>query len=145
MSTADRVRGISAVDAVDAVPMVTPPHRDDGREHHRRREQARWRASWERALDDLELDVDEAEALLAEERRNKEIPVVKPWSPPADLGPLPLDLRPRADAILQRQIAVAQHIATALVGNRRQAAALSKIETGGNGSSPRPVYLDYSM
>src|SRR5512139_1160563 len=148
MDRAKPTRAVAAVDAVDAVdpaPEVTAPRRDDGQERRRERQQAYWQANWAKALDDLELDVARAEELLAEERRSKETPFAGGWTPPQDLGPLPLDLKPRADAILQRQLAVAKQISTALGSNRRQAAATAKIETGSSTSAPRAAYLDYSM
>ncbi len=70
-------------------------------------------------------------------------PLSDPWHPPADLGPLPLDLRPRADAILTRQIAVGQAIAQAMATNRRQAALLGKIKGGPD--NRRPAYVDCAM
>jgi hypothetical protein len=104
---------------------------------------ADWRQAWAQALDELELDVAAAEALLADDHRARETPRVDPWQPPEGLGPLPLDLRPRADAILTRQLAAAEALALALIANRRQAAFASKIETGD--AAPRPAYVDCAM
>ena len=84
-----------------------------------------------------------AEALLAEEHRGRDHPVADPWSPPAGLGPLPLDLRPRADAILTRQLAAAAVIAAGLGATRRQAVVAARLETGRDGG--RPAYLDCAM
>src|SRR5207245_8248490 len=67
-----------------------------------------WHAEWVAALDALELDVSAAEALLTRDRIARDRPRPQPWRPPAGLGPLPLDLRPRADVILTRQLAVAE-------------------------------------
>ncbi|MGI5169979.1 hypothetical protein ACQEU3_37065 [Spirillospora sp. CA-253888] len=100
-----------------------------------------WHAAWSAALDALEADVAATEALLADDHRLRDLPPISPWSPPPGLGLLPLDLRPRADAILTRQLAAAQAIATALAANRRQAAVLARIETGGDGGA-RPTYLN---
>jgi hypothetical protein len=101
-----------------------------------------WRKEWEAALDALEIDVSAAETLLADDQRMRERPVSDPWHPPAGLGPLPLDLRPRADAILTRQLAVAEAIASALVTNRRQAALLGKMKSA---PQARPAYVDCAM
>ncbi|GAA3448078.1 hypothetical protein [Planomonospora venezuelensis] len=99
-----------------------------------------WHAAWSSALDALELDVAATEAMLVDDHRVRELASVDPWSPPEGLGPLPLDLRPRADAILARQLAAAQALAMAMAGNRRQAAMLARVETGSSGT-PRPAYI----
>jgi hypothetical protein len=101
-----------------------------------------WRKEWEAALDAMEIDISTAETLLTDDQRLREHPPADPWHPPAGLGPLPLDLRPRADAILTRQIAVAEAIASALVTNRRQAALLGKMKSG---PQARPAYVDCAM
>lgn len=102
-----------------------------------------WRVAWTGALDALELDVAETEAMLVSNHLAAEPPPAGLWQPPAGLGPLPLDLRPRADAILQRQLAVAEELARHLVANRQQAAMISRIETGG--AKAGPAYLDCAM
>jgi hypothetical protein len=104
----------------------------------------RWQQAWAAALDALELDVAAAEALLADGQRTRDLPAADPWSPPAGLGPLPLDLRPRADGILTRQLAAATDLVRALATTRRQAAAAGRLETGGSGA-PRPAYLDCAL
>jgi hypothetical protein len=99
-----------------------------------------WHQAWTAALDELEADVDRVEALLADEHLVRDLPPADPWSPPAGLGPLPLDLRPRADAVLGRQIAATQAVALAITVNRRQAEMVTRIEAG---QEPRrPSYLD---
>jgi len=105
---------------------------------------AGWRDAWAAALDELESDVERVESLLAEDHRLRDHPVSDPWAPPQGLGPLPLDLRPRADAILARQIAAADAVARTLATNRRQAAVAARIETGGQ-AAPRPAYVDCAM
>ena len=102
-----------------------------------------WHRAWAAALDDLELDVAAVEALLADSHRIRDLPPADPWSPPAGLGPLPLDLRPRADAILQRQLAAAADVARTLATTRRQAAAAARIDTGRDPA--RPAYLDCAL
>ena len=103
-----------------------------------------WREAWEAALDELESDVESVESLLTDDHLMRDNPVSDPWSPPEGMGPLPLDLRPRADGILRRQLAAAQQITLALATNRRQAAFASKIEIGDQGGA-RPAYLDCAM
>ena len=102
-----------------------------------------WHRAWTAALDELEADVTRVEALLADDHRARDLPVADPWAPPQGLGPLPLDLRPRADAILGRQLAATQAIAVALTTGRRQAEMLSRVESGAAPS--RPAYVDCAM
>lgn len=103
-----------------------------------------WRTAWVNALDELELDVTATEALLDNAHRAADAPRTDPWRPPNGLGPLPVELRPRADAILTRQLAAAEEITRRLVGNRRQAAMVGRIETG-ESAPKRPAYLDCAM
>jgi hypothetical protein len=103
-----------------------------------------WRAAWTAALDELEVDVVRIENMLADEHRDRDNPLPDPWTPPEGLGSLPLDLRPRADAILTRQLTAAREIAQALTSNRRQAAMAARIEVGDEGAA-RPAYVDCAM
>lgn len=103
-----------------------------------------WRAAWVAALDELEADVDAVEAAIEDDHRRKELPAATPWAPPAGLGPLPLDLRPRADAILTRQLLAASALAAAITTNRRQAAFAERVETGDAGKAT-PSYVDCAM
>jgi hypothetical protein len=100
--------------------------------------------AWVRALDALEADVTQVESLLAEEHRLRDVPVVEAWTPPQELGPLPLDLASRADAILNRQLRAARAVVQALVSNRRHATVAARIEAGSAGA-PRPSYVDRAM
>jgi hypothetical protein len=102
-----------------------------------------WREAWTEALDHLEADVDAAEELLAEEHRMRDLPQADPWQPPAGLGPLPLDLRPRADDVLRRQLEVAQKLAATLAGTSRHAAVLDRLDD--SRPAPRPSYVDCAM
>jgi hypothetical protein len=102
-----------------------------------------WRSAWTSALDALELDVASTEAMLADVHRNADHPPADPWHPPTGLGALPLELRPRADEILTRQLAAAQEIARRLTANRQQTAMVARIETGNPVS--RPAYVDRAM
>jgi hypothetical protein len=104
---------------------------------------ADWRQAWTAALDELELDVAAAEAMLADAHRLSDRPLADPWSPPQGLGPLPLDLLPRADGILERQITAAEHIARALATTRQQAAVAARIDSGRDRA--RPAYLDCAL
>ncbi len=95
-----------------------------------------FRARWEAALTELELDVAETEAMLAGDHVT---PPAAPWTPPPDLGPLPEPLRARAQLLLDRQAEVAQRLGEALVLSRRQARLTEVLRAGG---PRRPVYLD---
>ncbi|SRR5690606_23533018 len=97
---------------------------------------AAFRHRWEAALTELELDVSEIEAMLADDH----LPVAPSrWEPPAGLGPLPEPLRERALQLLDRQSEVAQRLSEALVLSRRQARLTEVLKTGG---PRRPVYVD---
>ncbi|MEU7903101.1 hypothetical protein [Actinoplanes sp. NPDC049118] len=102
---------------------------------------AAWREEWIAALDALEADVEMIERLIEDEHRVQALPAANPWSPPTELGTLPLDLKPRADRILARQIAAAQAVSQAITGNRRQTAFAAKIEVGTAGKAI-PTYVD---
>jgi hypothetical protein len=102
-----------------------------------------WRTAWASALDTLEMDVIAAERLLADDHRSRDLPPADPWSPPAGLGPLPLDLRPRADAILARQLATAAAMVAGIGATRRQAALAGRLESGRD--DDRPAYLDCAL
>ena len=102
-----------------------------------------WSGAWHAALDALELDVAEVEAMLTDEHRNADTPPADLWRPPTELGALPLELKPRADEILTRQLKVAEEIARRLTANRQQMAMTSRVETGE--SVKRPVYVDCAM
>ncbi|MGC9669214.1 hypothetical protein ACNTMW_21980 [Planosporangium sp. 12N6] len=104
-----------------------------------------WHEAWVAALDALEADVATVEKLLETSHLLADLPVADAWTPPPGLGPLPLDLRPRADRILGRQINAAEAIAVAIVTNRRQARVTERIGTGYDSGQPRPAYVDTAM
>lgn len=103
-----------------------------------------WRDAWIAALDELEADVETVERMIQDEHRNQELPASDPWTPPPGLGPIPLDLRPRADIILTRQLEAARAAALAITANRRQTAFASRVEVGTAGKS-MPSYLDCAL
>lgn len=102
-----------------------------------------WRHAWTAALDALEADVAAVEAALTAEHRLRELPVTDRWSPPAGLGPMPLDLADRADAILARQLAAAAALAGAAATTRQHAAMVGRL--AGLPGAPRPAYIDTSI
>ncbi len=103
---------------------------------------APWTDAWSRALDEFELDLAHAELLLADQHLPSvdEVALARVWQRPPDLGPLPAQLADRARAVRDRQLEVAQRLASAMVQNRRHLAALESMRR------PRtpavPVYLD---
>ena len=103
-----------------------------------------WLDAWTAALDDLELDVEAVESLLTGDHAVKDYPLTDRWQPPQGLGPLPLDLRPRADAVLARQITATAAIAQALTGNRQQAELLRRVDTARQ-PVRRPAFVDCAM
>jgi hypothetical protein len=100
-----------------------------------------WDAAWVEALDRLELDVDVVETMLRSGDSTAAPMDNMPWRPPA-LLPLPEDLRARAVALLDRQLAAAEALTRAMIGNRQHAGLLERIEAGDDGG--RPAYLDFS-
>lgn len=103
-----------------------------------------WRHAWVTALDALEADVEVVEKMIEHEHRSQTLPAAAGWTPPADLGPLPPELRPRADDILARQLAAAHAAASAITANRQQTAFAARVEVGTAGKSV-PSYVDCAM
>jgi hypothetical protein len=103
-----------------------------------------WRDAWVTALDALEADVEAVEKMIEDEHRRQELPAATAWAPPQGLGPLPLELRPRADIIMTRQLAVALALSTAITANRQQTRFVARVEVGTAGKSV-PSYVDCAM
>jgi hypothetical protein len=103
-----------------------------------------WREAWVSALDALEADVEAVEKMIEDEHRSQDLPVASTWTPPQGLGTLPLELRPRADQILARQLAAAQAASAAITANRRQTAFAARVEVGTQGKAV-PSYVDCAM
>jgi hypothetical protein len=96
-----------------------------------------WISAWVAALDELELSLDESEALLRGEAPGT---AAAPWAPPTLEGPMPVDLRTRALALHHRQQQLMRATAEAAVALRRQAALTSRMSTARG--EPSPIYLD---
>ena len=102
------------------------------------REAAQWGDAWARALGELEMDVAEAESMLAIDRVFEE-EARDPWTPPVGLGPMPAHLVERARTLLSRQLHVSRELATAARNSRRHDRAIAHLQV----TSPvPPVYLD---
>ena len=80
-------------------------------------------ATWHAVLDELEVQVLEAEATLARDRA-EEIAAwgrrQSDWIPPPMTGPLPEELRERAARLLQHQLAVAERLVERITQSQRQ-------------------------
>ena len=100
--------------------------------------QPEWDDAWSRALAALEMDVAEAESMLAIDRIFEE-KARDPWTPPVGLGPLPAHLTERARALLGRQLQVSRELTAAARNSRRHDRAVSHLQV--TQPSP-PVYLD---
>lgn len=105
-----------------------------------------WDAAWASALDRLELDAAEVEAMLVrlhtEADHVPDLPVL--WSPPERLGPLPASLAVRAQAVLERHQRMATALTSAMVENARQRRATATL-TQVTARSAEPVYVDTAV
>lgn len=91
---------------------------------------------WAEALDELERDVDVAEAQL--HRPGTDAPAGT-WTPPEDLGPVPAELQERARALHNRQHDVAVRLGEEITVTRRHLNATEVLRI----SAPAgPVYVD---
>lgn len=97
-----------------------------------------WDGAWARALGELEMNVADAESMLAVDRIFEETSR-DPWTPPVGLGPLPAHLAERARTLLARQLHVSRELASAARNSRRHDRAVSHLQA----TTPAPpVYLD---
>ena len=94
--------------------------------------------AWSAALDELELTLAATEKVLLGEQG--ELP---DWTPPAHLGPLPVELTTRAHRLLVRQRALISQTLSATVGVRQKVALLDKLTGISNArTSDVPAYVD---
>jgi hypothetical protein len=97
-----------------------------------------WVHAWTVALTELEVAVDEAEAMLHRLPATSEISAQR-WAPPAGLGPLPASLQARAQALLDRHVEVTRQTAEAIVQTRRHLNAVAQMRSF---AVSTPVYVD---
>ncbi|NHC47089.1 hypothetical protein [Motilibacter aurantiacus] len=97
-----------------------------------------WSTAWVDALTELELQVEQAEAMLRSE--SADLPAPLAWSPP-ELPPIPPDLIERARLVHARQLDVAARMTRRMGDLGKQSTLASRIETGTAGRA-RPVLLD---
>ncbi len=98
-------------------------------------------ACWDRALADLELEVEHAEELLrvAHLPAPQDVAERAAWQPPGALGPLPASLEDRARALHARQLDVARRLAEQAAASRRHIAAADALRARPQAT---PVYVD---
>jgi hypothetical protein len=99
-------------------------------------------AAWHAALDELELEVDRAEELLRAVHGADGAPDPAPvggWTPPVVGAPLPESLRGRAEVLLDRQLAVAGRLSTAMTASRKHQDVVGRLVER---AAPRPMYVD---
>ena len=97
-------------------------------------------STWVEVLDDLERRIVDAEAALD----NDEAPVVEPFEPPADIEPLPIDLRDRAVEILRRHSEIEariENIKRAIAGEIGNTTRASRA-TSAFSDTPKPSFHD---
>jgi hypothetical protein len=102
--------------------------------------------TWPAVLDELEIQVLEAEQVLARERAD-EIAAwshrTTDWVPPSSLGPLPEDLRERAARLLQHQLAVAERLVERITQSQKQRDVAARMSYGPTRSVP--AYFDEAL
>lgn len=97
-----------------------------------------WDDAWVTALASMEVELEQAQAMLALDRVFEET-TIDPWRPPSNLGPLPAHLVERARTLLARQLDVSRQLADAARMSRRHERAVTRLH---GGSASPPVYLD---
>lgn len=100
---------------------------------------AEWRADWERALAELELDLVVVERILD----HGEAPQIDPWTAPVMRRPMPQDLLPRAKELHRKQVELGARLAAQMNANRHQQRYTSIVDAGVD-KGHRSVYLDVS-
>lgn len=100
-------------------------------------ERDRLRAVWEGELERLELEVISIERLI----RGLEATPLEPWTPPAALGSMPVDLAAHAQGLLRRQQVAAKALTSALENAQKQSAYAGHV-IDITGRAPEPIYFD---
>lgn len=104
-------------------------------------------ADWASVIDELRHDTSRSERLLNHGLHDFEDALLteydamtEPWKPPEGLGSIPSDLRSEAVLVLQRQLDVAEQLASAITVSRRQQQLAARI--GGGVPTPAPAFFD---
>jgi hypothetical protein len=91
-----------------------------------------WDVAWAEALEALEIDVTEAESLLAVSRAGAEHPLAPSaggWVAPSLEGPAPGNLRARMEAILARQLRVSEELARGMAVTRKEVRLAQRMDS----------------
>jgi hypothetical protein len=103
-------------------------------------------ADWRQTLSDLEGDVLAAQETLAR-GRTEEIAAwgrrAEDWVPPAQLGPIPPDLRERAARLLQHQLEVAEQLIERITQSQKQRDVAARMSYGP--SRPVASFVDRAL
>jgi len=97
------------------------------------------RDAWQVALDRLELDLVRVERSLGVGDRVAES---DPWEVQEKYGPLPPDLRQRAEELVVRQQAVIDALRCRMAATLRQRAVIESVGRTSGPTEPRAVYID---
>lgn len=106
--------------------------------------------SWATVLADLAREAAEHERLFDaiangdHGEDEHDLPAATPWTPPSGLGPVPVDLREQAIAVLNRQLALAARIAEAQTHNQQQQRLTERLD-GGYGRTSAPAFFDAAL
>lgn len=104
---------------------------------------AAWESAWSDALAALELDLTRAEHLLADPTRAADVPTRPAWVAPDLPGPIPESLVPRARAIADRQLRIAEALSRAVVAARGELRLTERLQAQNDRSTP--VFFDASV
>lgn len=100
--------------------------------------------SWAVVIDELRHDTSRSEGLLNHQFEDALLTeydaMTAPWEAPVGLGSIPSDLRSEAVLVLQRQLDVAERLASAITVSRRQQQMATRI--GGGVPTPAPAFFD---
>jgi hypothetical protein len=97
--------------------------------------------SWQTVLDRIELDVIRAERAL---ELDGDLTPVEEWHVPVTYGPLPPELRDRAEEILGRQRRVLSRLSEQLTATTRHRAIVDDVAQLSSRTSELAVYVDVS-
>ncbi|WP_347059478.1 hypothetical protein ABC795_03355 [Blastococcus sp. HT6-30] len=129
MTAVGPVRGTASAD-LEYRPHPPP---SDGRGSSGGSDRHRPPSDWQQALSDLEGDVLAVEHTLAR-GRTEEIAAwgqrAEDWVPPAQLGPIPADLRERAASLLQHQLEVAEQLIERITQSQKQRDVAARMSYG---------------
>lgn len=99
-----------------------------------------WSTAWTAALDELELTLEQTQALVEGRAPTSE---PRPWTPPQLASPLPSHLVERARSLLARQHQMIETTTAAVAGTRQTKAFVGRVvDSSTLQRRPAAVYLD---